>query len=146
MIYQEEIEGEILEIYFLKEENNFAIAKIKDSKKNKIFKAAGNITRPVVGAMITVKGFWTRHPKYGVQLKVVESECFVPETIPGLAKYLSSGFAEGIGPSTVRHIINFFKEETPHILENEIEKLALVPGIGHEKFQKIRDAWNKHKK
>lgn len=141
----EEILGEILEIIFLKEETNFAIVKIKDSKM-RIIKVTGNIRCPLIGAKIKMNGFWENHPRYGNQFKVIHSEISIPDNVYGIRNVLGSGLAQGIGPAAARRIVAFFGAETIDIMNNDIEKLLLVPGIGLEKFRKIQSAWNKQKK
>jgi len=73
------------------------------------------------------------------------SSISVPQNLAGIINYLGSAFVDAVGHKSARRIVDFFGEQTLDILENDIEKLALVPGIGPVRVRNIILAWNEQK-
>ena len=90
-------------------------------------------------------GEWTNHPKYGEQFKIVHYKTAVPASVYGIQKYLGSGLIKGIGPVMAKRIVEVFAKETFDIIENEIEKLIEVDGIGKKRIEMIQNAWEEQK-
>ena len=65
----------------------------------------------------------------------------MPNSLDGIEKYLSAGVIHGIGPVTAKKIIAKFGEETLDIMENHIERLMEIEGIGEKKFQIIYESY-----
>ena len=63
----------------------------------------------------------------------------------GIQKYLGSGLIKGIGPVMAKRIVAKFGKDTLDIIENEIEKLAEVDGIGKKRIQMVKKAWEDQK-
>lgn len=141
----EEIKGEILKIIHSSIDLRYAVIRVQDSDRRNIFNAAGKIQSPKIGANVKLKGYFENHRKHGIQFKTVSSVIALPDTLAGLTKYLSAGFVDAVGPRSARKIVEFFGEDTANILENEIWKLALVPGIGPGRLRNISIAWNDQK-
>lgn len=89
------------------------------------------------GQHVKLTGEWKIHQKFGAQFNVKELEEIFPTSIEEIEKYLSSGIIRGIGPVTAKKIINYFGEDTLNILDNEIERLREIEGIGEKKFNII---------
>ncbi|MDZ5761022.1 SF1B family DNA helicase RecD2 [Lyticum sinuosum] len=68
------------------------------------------------------------------------------KNIDGIIRYLSSGIIRGIGPSIAQEIVKLFGSKTIDIIENDIEKLKFVKGIGSAKLKIIQESWQKNKK
>ena len=92
-----------------------------------------------------MKGEWANHPKYGEQFKIVQYKTSVPASVYGIQKYLGSGLIKGIGPIMAKRIVNKFGKQTLDIIEDEIERLAEVDGIGKKRIGMIRKAWDEQK-
>ena len=88
-----------------------------------------------------MQGEWTSHPKYGEQFRVVHYKSLVPASVYGIEKYLGSGLIKGIGPVMAKRIVKTFGKETLDVIEQEIEKLAEVEGIGKKRVEMVRKAW-----
>jgi len=146
MTQYEEITGEIIQIIFSNTDAKYAVVRVQDANRNNIFNAAGRIQGPKVGAIVKLKGYWEKNQKHGIQFKTISSAIAVPDTLTGIMKYLGAGFVEAVGPRSARKIVEYFGEETVNVLENEIFKLILVPGIGQGKLRNISLAWNDQKK
>ena len=69
----------------------------------------------------------------------------VPASVYGIQKYLGSGLIKGIGPIMAKRIVKKFGKETLDVIENDIEKLAEVDGIGKKRIAMIKKAWEEQK-
>lgn len=136
-----QIQGTIENIVFKNEENGYVVATLKhDNSKTTI---VGIIPFISEGQTIKVEGNYNSHPKFGQQLKVENAEEVIPNSIVGIEKYLASGIIMGIGPVTARKIVEHFKEETLEILDNNIDRLKEIDGIGNKKINVIKESYLK---
>lgn len=137
--------GQIERITYSNEENGFTIARVKVPGRRDLVTVVGNLMSPMPGEIIKMQGEWTNHPKYGEQFKLVSYKTSVPATVYGIRRYLGSGLIKGIGPVMAGRIVKKFGENSLDIIENEIEKLAQVDGIGKKRIEMIRTAWDEQK-
>ncbi|MCX5816468.1 MAG: helix-hairpin-helix domain-containing protein, partial [Proteobacteria bacterium] len=142
---QLEIKGQIERITYYNEENGYTIAKVKVQGRVDLVTIVGNIVSLIPGEVLKLQGFWDNHPKYGEQFKVVSYESIMPATVKGIEKYLGSGMIKGIGPVTAKRLVSKFGIETLSIIDNDIERLNEVPGIGEKRVEMIRKAWEEQK-
>jgi exodeoxyribonuclease V alpha subunit len=140
-----ELSGQIERITYTNEENGYTIARIKVHGQLDLITVVGYLMSPTPGEILNLKGEWINHPKYGEQFKVVEFKTKVPATVFGIKKYLGSGLIKGLGPVIAGRIVKKFGEKTLDIIENDIEKLAMVEGIGKKRIAMIREAWDEQK-
>ncbi len=140
-----ELQGQIERITYTNEDNGFTIAKVKVYGQRDLVTVVGTLLAPMPGEIIKMKGEWTNHPRYGEQFRVVQYNSMVPASVYGIEKYLGSGFIKGIGPIMARRIVEKFGKDTLDIIENEIEKLAEVEGIGQKRIEMIKRAWDEQK-
>lgn len=141
-----EIVAIVQNIVFKNEENGYTVARVKEegAKKDEIT-AVGTMPFIIEGQNLKLKGEWVTHPSFGKQLKVINCEEIVPKTLIGIEKYLSSGIISGIGPVTARKIVQHFKEETLDILDNHIDKLNEIEGIGEKKIKLIYESYSRQR-
>jgi exodeoxyribonuclease V alpha subunit len=137
--------GQIERITYSNEENGFTIARVKVPGRRDLVTVVGNLMSPMPGEIIKMQGEWTTHSKYGEQFKLVRYKTSVPATVYGIQRYLGSGLIKGIGPVMAGRIVKEFGENSLDIIENEIEKLAQVDGIGKKRIEMIRTAWDEQK-
>ncbi len=137
--------GEVEHITYHDDANAFTIAQVRPQEKRATVSVVGHMSHPIPGAMITAKGRWTDHPKFGRQFKAVEIESRPPVTLDGIEKYLGSGMIKGIGPETARRIVSRFKADTLDIIEHHISRLEEVPGIGAKRRAFIAKEWQAHR-
>jgi len=137
--------GQIERITYSNEENGFTIARVKVSGRRDLVTVVGNLMSPMPGEIIKMQGEWTNHPKYGEQFKLVSYKTSVPATVYGIQRYLGSGLIKGIGPVMAGRIVKKYGKDSLDIIENEIEKLARVDGIGKKRIEMIRTAWDEQK-
>jgi len=140
-----ELQGQIERITYINEENGFTIARVKVYGQRDLVTVVGNLMAPSPGEILKMKGEWANHPKFGQQFKVVHYKSAVPASIYGIQKYLGSGLIKGIGPVMAKRIVKKFGEHTLDVIENEIEKLAEVEGIGEKRIKMIKTAWDAQK-
>jgi len=140
-----ELQGQIERITYTNEENGFTIARLKVYGQKDLVTVVGNLMAPTPGEILKMKGEWANHPKYGEQFKIVQYKTTVPASVYGIQKYLGSGLIKGIGPIMAKRIVKKFGKETLDVIENDIEKLAEVDGIGKKRIGMIKKAWEDQK-
>jgi len=140
-----DLQGQIERITFTSEETGYTVAKIKVYGRRELVTCIGAIVNPIPGEIIKMKGEWGNHPQYGEQFKIVFCQTTTPASVYGIEKYLGSGLVKGIGPVMAKRIVKMFKEKTLDVIENEIDKLTEVEGIGKKRIGMIRKAWEEQK-
>ena len=136
------LNGQIERITFANEENGFTIAKVKVRGRRDLVTVVGVLLSPMPGEILDMKGEWASHPTFGEQFKVVEYRTKVPATVYGIRKYLGSGLIKGLGPVMAGRIVDRFEKSTLDIIENDIQQLAEVAGIGKKRIAMIAEAWD----
>ncbi len=139
------LRGQIERITYTDMESGFTIAKVKVSGRRDLVTVVGTLLTPIPGEVIEMKGNWVNHPKYGEQFKVGQYKSLVPASVYGIEKYLGSSLIKGIGPIMAKRIVEKFGKKTLDVIEDEIEKLAEVDGIGKKRIGMIKKAWEDQK-
>lgn len=140
-----ELSGQIERITYTNEENGYTIARVKIYGQRDLVTVVGYLMSPTPGEILNMRGEWVNHPKFGEQFKVVEYKTTVPATVFGIQKYLGSGLIKGLGPVIAGRIVKKFGEKTLDVIENDIEKLDMVEGIGKKRIAMIQNAWEEQK-
>lgn len=140
-----DLQGQIERITYTNEENGYTIARVKVYGQRDLVTVVGNLMAPTPGEILRMKGEWANHPKYGEQFKVVYYNTAVPATVYGIRKYLGSGLIKGVGPKIAERIVGKFGEDTLDVIEERVETLAEVEGIGKKRIAMIRKAWDDQK-
>ncbi|MEG1380452.1 MAG: ATP-dependent RecD-like DNA helicase, partial [Bacteroidales bacterium] len=120
-------------------ENGYSIMKVKVKDYNDLVTIVGSLLEVPVGSVLLCDGDWKVDKKYGSQFVVESWEEVMPASIYGIEKYLGSGLVKGIGPKYAKLIVGKFGLETIDVIENDIERLYEVAGIGKKRVEKIRD-------
>ncbi|MEW6332795.1 MAG: ATP-dependent RecD-like DNA helicase [Thermodesulfobacteriota bacterium] len=140
-----DLRGQIERITYSNEENGYTIARVKVQGRKELVTVIGNMINPTPGEIISMRGEWGNHPKYGEQFKITQCQSAVPATVYGIEKYLGSGLVRGIGPVMARRIVRRFGEETLNVIETDIEQLSAIDGIGRKRIGMIKKAWDEQK-
>jgi len=140
-----DLQGQIERITYTNEENGFTIARVKVYGQRDLVTVVGKLMAPAPGEILKMRGEWANHPKYGEQFKIVQYQTAVPASVYGIQKYLGSGLIKGIGPVMAKRIVARFGKDTLDIIENEIETLAKVDGIGKKRIRMVKKAWDDQK-
>lgn len=138
-----EIQGTIEDIVFHNEENGYIIAHLNNNKEK--ITVVGIVPYINEGQNLKLTGNWVTHPKFGKQFTITLCEEVIPSSIAGVEKYLASGVIQGIGPVTAKKIVQRFGEDTMNILDNEIEKLKEIDGVGQKKIELIFQSYSKQR-
>ncbi len=121
---------------FYSEENGYSVIRMEDNNT-----VVGNLPKFSPGEKIEFAGEWVEHPRFGRQFKCESFDVSYPTTVAGIKKYLGSGLIKGIGKSTAEKIIKKFGEASLDILEQDVERLLEVEGIGRKKLEVIKKGW-----
>ncbi len=141
----ESLTGVVEKITFSAANDGYTIARLQVPGSKDLVTIVGNFANLQAGQTLRVKGYWKNHPKYGLQLNVVNYQETKPATLTGIEKYLGSGLVKGIGPVTAKRIVAYFGLETLEVIESNFDRLIEVPGIGHKRVKLIKDAWETQK-
>ncbi|GCD08566.1 SF1B family DNA helicase RecD2 [Clostridium tagluense] len=138
-----EIQGIIEDIVFHNEENGYIIAHLHAVKQQ--ITVVGIVPYISEGQNLKLTGEWVNHPQFGKQFRIVSCEEIIPSSIAGIEKYLASGVIQGIGPVTAKKIVKHFGENTMNILDNEIQRLREIDGVGEKKIKLILESYSKQR-
>ncbi|MFP4347867.1 MAG: ATP-dependent RecD-like DNA helicase [Thermodesulfobacteriota bacterium] len=141
----EDLHGQIERITYTNEENGYTVAKVKIRGRRDLVTVVGNLMSPMPGEIIAMKGEWANHPRYGEQFKLTSYRTSVPATVYGIRKYLGSGLIKGVGPRIAERIVRKFGEKTLDVIEENIDHLTAVEGIGAKRIAMISRAWQDQK-
>ncbi len=139
----EEIIGMVEAIIYENESNGYMVAKMKIENRLETINGAMPFLKE--GMQIKATGIWTEHKKFGKQFKVQDWEEVKPKSQEGVERYLASGIINGIGPVTAHRIIKKFGDKALDIIENDINKLLEVEGIGNKKIDIIKKSFEQSK-
>lgn len=137
------IEGIIEEIIFHNEENGYTVAKVECNKET--VTAVGCLPYISEEQNLILEGEWVTHPQFGKQFKINSFEEVLPDTKHGILKYLSSGVISGIGAVTAKKIVDKFGEQTFDVMDNNINRLYELDGIGEKKVKIICESYSKQR-
>ena len=70
-----DLRGQIERITYINEENSYTVVKVKVYGRKDLVTVIGNIVNPTPGEIISMKGEWGNHSKYGEQFKIVFCQC-----------------------------------------------------------------------
>lgn len=137
------LNGIVESIVFKSSDTGYTVIKFREN--NIIHTAVGVLPHVKEGQNLKITGSWVNHSQFGKQFKVEECEEILPTSKDGIEKYLSSGIIQGIGPVTAKKIVNKFGEDTLNILDNNIERLKEIEGIGKKKLETIIESYREQR-
>lgn len=141
---QRYIRGELLHTIFHNELEHFSIAKIKVIETNEAFEDKTTVIKGYFSNLqpetsYYFYGMFERHPRFGMQYKVVSYKTFVPTTKDGLIAYLSSDLFYGVGKKTAQRIIDTLGDNAISKILDDPEALSAVSGIKKETAKSLRE-------
>ena len=134
------VEGSVSAVVFQNRENGYTVLRMKD-EQGELTTAVGIVPDTNIGERLRIEGRWSSHSSYGRQLEIVSVERLMPESRVEILAYLSSHAVRGVGPKIAARIVERFGAESLKIIENEPDKLALVPGISTAKAKEIHESF-----
>ena len=141
----EKIKCTVERVTFQNPENGYSVLQTTIKGYRDEQTVVGSFYDVTVGAILTVEGSWRIDSRYGRQFVAQSWSEEMPATIVGIEKYLGSGLIKGIGPKFAGLIVAQFGLETFEVIENDIDRLLEVPGIGKGRVAMIRESWEKQK-
>jgi len=126
-------------------ENDYAVVRAKSEPRGIPVIIVGTLAGFCPGVRLEVEGEYRVDARYGNQFVVSSWREIMPDNLKGLERFLGSGYIKGIGRSTAKAIVKHFGKETGYVLENEIERLAEVPGLGKKRLKLVSEGWREHK-
>jgi len=139
------LKGHIERITFSSDDSGFCVCKLKVKGEHELVTLVGNMVNPIPGELVEVQGKWSTHPKFGIQLLVDRYNTVVPATRTGIQKYLGSSLIKGIGPVMAKRIVRQFGTQSLDIIDNHIDRLSQVDGIGKKRIEMIKKAWDEQR-
>lgn len=133
----ENIRCTVERITYQNEENGWSVLRVNVKGYKDVVTLVGNFCDTKVGAVLAVEGNWRMDAKFGKQFQAVNWKEELPSSIVGIEKYLGSGLIKGIGPVYAKKIVAKFGEETLNIIEEDIQRLSEVDGIGKKRIDLI---------
>lgn len=144
-IHTQHLRCVIEHVLYQNPENGWSVIKGAAKGFDELVTVVGAFAEIPPGTVLSCHGRWKNHPKFGRQFDVEQWEQALPATVYGMEKYLGSGLVKGIGPVYASKIVRHFGEDTLDIIDNDIARLAEVPGIGTKRIERIRESWEKQK-
>ena len=126
-------------------ENGYSVLKCRIKNYSELVPVIGNLIDANVGSVLSVEGEWKVDSRYGRQFVAQNWEETLPATVYGMEKYLGSGLIRGVGPKYAKKIVQKFGADTFVVIEDNVELLTGVEGIGKKRVQMIAESWQKQK-
>ncbi len=139
------ITGIVERIVYINEETKYTVAVVTEEQNEKSITIVGKFSTIVPGETLRLSGKLATNRKYGTQFKVEAYKSVIPSTVNAIRKYLGSGLVKGIGVKFAGKIVDTFGAETLNIIENDIDRLSEVEGVGKKRISGIKNAWNEQK-
>lgn len=126
-------------------ENGYTILKCRVKDYADLVAVVGSLLDANVGSVLLVEGNWKVDAKYGRQFIAENWEETLPATVYGMEKYLGSGLIKGVGPKFAKKIIQKYGVDTFTVIEDNVELLIEVDGIGSKRVRMIAESWERQK-
>ena len=126
-------------------ENGYSVLKCRVKDYIELVPVIGNMIDVNVGSVLIAEGNWKVDTKYGRQFVAENWEETLPATVYGMEKYLGSGLIRGVGPKFAKKIVEKYGEDTFTIIENNVELLIEIEGIGRKRIRMIAESWERQK-
>lgn len=126
-------------------ENGYSVLKCRLKGYSEPVPVIGNMIDANVGSVLVAEGSWKVDAKYGRQFIAEKWEETLPATVYGMEKYLGSGLIKGVGPKYAKKIVQQYGEDTFHVIEDHVERLIEIDGIGQKRVRMIAESWARQK-
>ncbi len=126
-------------------ENGYSVLKCRLKGYSEPVPVIGNMIDANVGSVLIAEGSWKVDAKYGRQFIAEKWEETLPATVYGMEKYLGSGLIKGVGPKYAKKIVQQYGEDTFKVIEEHVERLIEIDGIGQKRVRMIAESWARQK-
>jgi len=134
------LEGTLTGFTFRNPDTGFAVARLLQDGPSERIPIVGQLAQLAEGQRVKVTGRFEEHPRFGRQLKVIETQAVLPSNVAGIRAYLASSLIKGIGPAMAERITSRFGADTLKIIEQEPRRLQEVKGLGKKRIAELRAA------
>ena len=133
------LSGEVLRFRFRDDKGEFAVAVIRTSDGDDTV-VCGPMPGAEPGRKVELEGVFATHPEFGREFRIAKCKTALPESEPGLIRFLASSIP-GLGPKKAAAIVDFFGKETMDVLNRFPRRLKEVPGISAKRASEIGKCW-----
>ncbi|MEI6891192.1 MAG: ATP-dependent RecD-like DNA helicase [Pontiella sp.] len=141
----DKLDGQIERVVFRNEENGFCVLRVKVRGHQDLVTVTGTTPTVNPGEWLAADGEWLSDPRHGKQFKAGDMRMSKPDTLEGIEKYLASDLVKGIGKEYAKRLVKMFGRDVFDIIENSSGKLLKVEGIGKQRKDNIKKAWDEQK-
>lgn len=141
----ETLVGSIDRVIFHNAENGYSVLRFEVQKTKESISVVGYMVDPQAGMSLSVTGEWIENPRFGRQFSMTAFEQVLPATLEGIRNYLASGLIKGVGDKMAARIVERFGSQTFDILDNNIDRLSEISGIGAKLLTSIQTSWAEHR-
>ncbi|HEX5505551.1 MAG TPA: ATP-dependent RecD-like DNA helicase [Thermomicrobiales bacterium] len=139
------LEGVVERLTYVNPDNGYTVARLQPAGQRHLVAVVGNLPAVNVGESVELTGRWERHALHGWQFLADNCRVVLPATVEGIRKYLGSGLIKGIGPKMAERIVDRFGADTLAVIDEHVERLVEVPGLGPRRTGLIREAWREQR-
>jgi exodeoxyribonuclease V alpha subunit len=139
------LSGDVQRITFENEETGFRVIKVSPAAGEPPVTVVG-VFQPVgPGSQVRATGNYVEDAKHGRQFRVEALVVVAPETLEGIERYLGSGAVPGVGPGFAKKIVDTFGLKTLKVLDEDPGQLRRIPGLGAQRLERIKRAWEEQR-
>lgn len=137
--------GEVKRVTFENEETGFRVVKV--SQKSGATLALVGIFQAVgPGQTVRATGNFAEDLRHGRQFRADSVIVLAPEGLGAIEKYLGSGAISGLGPGFAKRIVQTFGVNTLKVLDEDVSRLATVPGLKGKRLDALAQSWSKQRR
>ena len=136
---------EVASVSFHDDESGWSVFRARNNENSHAFTVVGHFPSLAEGEYFQLAGSWTNHKSFGKQFKAIKAISARPNSRSGIMRYLSSGLFKGIGEKTASKIVNHLGLQTFKVLDEDPERIKLIPKLGKSLASKVIKSWNSKK-
>ncbi len=141
----EALSGQLEKVTYYNEISGFTVARLMTKDGGVPVTVVGPLMNPRPGEVLHLQGEWQQHAAFGRQFRVQAFKIGYPTTEKSIRNYLGSGHIKGIGPEMAARIVAHFGLQTLAVIEDDLQRLKEVKGIGTKRLTQIQKAWAAHR-
>lgn len=137
----EAMTGIVESIIYSSPDGAFSVFRFKPEGQHSTVTVTVQMTAPLQGQQLELKGQWVEHPRFGSQFKATYMMVSAPTSPQGIERFLASGVIDGVGKAMAARIVAAFGGQTLDIIEKQPHRLREVRGIGAKTAEKIHASY-----
>lgn len=134
----EKIKGKFFHVIYQQPLNHFTVARFKlyDIQEKNII-VTGYINDVIFDTLYNLNGYYTEHPKYGMQFVMESMEKILPTDVESVLNYLSSPLFPGIGKRYAETIVDTLGSNALLKIKDDPTLIDTLPKINHKRKQSL---------